>query len=171
MRLKHSLGFQICLYQSFQLIITILHVLELEEKDGGGVKLQTVKSHGACWLLGSSGKDDGSRGDSYGAQLMTGDYVVSKGTSNRCQILAGLEVAEPLIAMGTENISGEVTIVMDFNGLLLRFDWPLVVLVSILNPRVLVGCWEVVGKMMGVVGEWWSGLKSRGGGAVKVGGK
>nr|GFB79403.1 hypothetical protein [Tanacetum cinerariifolium] len=35
--------------------------------------------------------------------------------------------------------------------------------------RMLGGCWEVMGKMMGVVGEWWSGLESRGGGAVKVG--
>nr|GEY53423.1 dual specificity phosphatase Cdc25 [Tanacetum cinerariifolium] len=34
--------------------------------------------------------------------------------------------------------------------------------------RMLAGCWEVMGKMMGVVGEWWSGLESRGGGAVKV---
>nr|GEX73359.1 hypothetical protein [Tanacetum cinerariifolium] len=34
--------------------------------------------------------------------------------------------------------------------------------------RMLGGCWEVMRKMMGVVGEWWSGLESRGGGAVKV---
>nr|GEX99398.1 hypothetical protein [Tanacetum cinerariifolium] len=37
--------------------------------------------------------------------------------------------------------------------------------------RMLGGCWEVIGKMMGVVGEWWSGLESRRGGLGEGGGK